>query len=637
MTTKNEIVLIYEMTQIETVVSYVRARKTTPTVISLNFWAERELVKRGIAVSPLTDYYKTWADFGDLLARMEDVAREWYRLPEMSFFQHKGLSIGEMIEGMLCNYLQTVQYYLFIYERIFSKHPDVTCVTIPYSVKEVYKTSGPLAPFQVQMVVAVGEFFAAQKGILCKPIGATHEAHIDVFPGVSFWRTLFLRIYNACIRLFAPRRTLRLFVSDYWKNIEPFIRNMDDVELVFVERKELRNIPLHQLWKHRIRFMHPLDALSSRIRSIARARLEEFKKTWPGAREAITSLQGFTYGAYNWWPLVEPTFDFFVTAYAERIVADIESVQTILEKEHINRVLVRAGISGQHHFYIMGKLPHQLGIPSFEIQHGIGIGIMDPNSIFARLIADYIAAYGPFVQRAFMRNGYTQERILLAGSPRFDRYIGLRDAPVFSSERSQILASKGLDSRKPIVFVVVPEEYIELTPYAISSYEFRDFLIALRDIRKEVPDLQYMLKFRSQTQLEFYRAYIQELFPEGSIAMEFGDAFPLLLLCDFVYSGFSTLVSECIMGRKPVVLSFLKKGDTYFYEAHKDGIISVPLLDETSGIPVKEIVKVTRELITNKAFYADAVKKGERYLAENFTLTGDAAQRVANILHAGHK
>jgi len=631
--THDEIIIIYELEQTEMVASYVHAQDKPPKIIAFDYWAERELVKRGFTVTPLTEYCKSWTDFGDLLTRMRSLSQTWHKIPEMSFFTYKGLLLGEIVEVALCNYLEVVQYYLFIFERIFAVHPGVSRLVVPHSTKSASATSGPFAPALVQAVVAAAEFLATQKGIPFKTIGVSHTIYMEAFPPVRFWRTLFLRVYNFCISVLASRRPLRIFVSDHWSNIKPFIEKMDDAELVFVERKELRHIPLRQLWKHRIRFLHPLDVLTPEIRRIARARQEEWRHTWSAAKDAIEHLPGFTMDGVNWWPIVESAFTDVVETYAERVIADIESIHAVLEEENINRVLLRASISGQHHFYILATLPHHLGIPSFEIQHGIGIGIMDPKSAFARLPADYIAAYGPLVQRAFVRNGYAKERALLTGSSRFDRYIGLRES--FTPEdRDRALREKGMDSTKPVIFVVVPQEYLELTPYAISSYEFRDFILSLRDIHKAISNAQFLLKFRSKAQMEFYRSYVQEVFSEGGVVLESGDAFPLVLLSDLVYSCFSTLASESIMAKKPVVLFPLKKGDTYFYDSHKDGIVSVPLLDEVSGVPTQAVIDVTRRLITDKTFYTDAVKRGERYLAENFTFTGDAAQKVVSYLRS---
>lgn len=626
-----ELIAVYEPEQIDAVVLYA-TKAADARVLPLDYWIEQELIKRGVPVLPFSEYCKPWTASLDIVRRAQTLSRQWHRLPELSFFQHAGLHLGEMFEAVLMIYLQGIQSYLLLFTRILDRHPDIERLVVPHSTVRIGPTAGPFASYHARVVADAGRFCAQQRGISFVSIGNSQAVSIELFPKQPLVRTFLLRAYNWGIGI-APRRPLRLFVSDHWRNLKSIIERMDDSEVVFVDRKELRNIPLRQLWKHRVRFLHPLDVATSHIRSIARARQKEFRDAWPAAKDAIACLPDFSRDGFNWWSVVEPMFGTLVASYAERVIADIESTRSILQKEKSNRVLVRASISGQHHFFIMGELPHQFGIPSFEIQHGIGVGILDPQSAFGHLHADYLAAYGPLVQQALVRNGYAAERIRPTGSPRFDRYYSERDA-LTSEARNEKVIALGLDPRRPVICVVMPaESEFMLGSTDLSSYEYQGFIRSLADIKKTIPEIQFILKFRSSGLCEKYRASIRTVLPSDAL-LEHGDAFPLVLLSDFVYACFSTLVSECIMARKPVILFPLKKGDSYFYEAHKDGVLSVPLLDESSGIPTKEVIDVTQRLINDTTFYADAVQKGQTYLSRNFTFTGRATQEVAECLRS---
>jgi len=626
-----EIIIVYERGQIDAIEQYVKERASNVLVIALNYWVEQDMRARGITVSPLTDYCKPWVHAPDIVWKAETIARQWYRLPELSFFQYKNLSLGEMLEGIIGDYLKEVQSYLYFFERVFDKHSEVQRLTIPYSTVSMAATTGPFSPFQMQVVVATGKAYAQHRNVAFRTFGPAPATSVTLFPQQPFFRTIFLRVYNFIIGTLAPRRPLRLLVSNNWRYIKPIVEAMNDTELIIVDRREFKNIPWRQLWKHRIRFIHPLDVVTSRMRAIARVQQQKWGKAWHAAKEAVGSLPDFIRGDFNWWPVVEPAFSAFVGTYAERIIADTESIQAMLEKERINRVLVRTSVSGQHHFYILGELPRTLGIPSFEIQHGIGVGILDPHSVFGQLHADYLAAYGPFVRQAFVRNGYAAERIRPTGSPRFDRYVIERNA-LTPSERNQKLIAMGLDSRRPVIFVAMPVE-VEFTLGStdLLSYEFRDFIQSLKKVKEAFPEIQYILKFRSAASCEKYKSCISEILSDD-IIFRHDDAFPLVLLSDFVYACFSTMVSECIMARKPVILFPLKRVDTYFYEAHKDGVIPTLLIDEKSGIPTGEVIEITKKLINDKIFYADAVKRGERYLAENFTFAENTTQNVVDLL-----
>ncbi len=627
-----ELVIVYEREQVDVVECYLKTTKDAQ-VIAFDYWIEQDLNKRGIKSLPLIKYIKPWADFTKHVVSSEAISRQWYTLAETSFLTYKGISIGGMIEAAFSHYLQEVQGSLYIFESILDSHKDVECFIVPHSTIRTGPNTGPFAQFQASMIINVGKFVTQHHAIAFKSIGVMHETKTVLFPHQTFWRRLFLQVYNFCMNTFVSRRSVRILASDHWRNIRTVIERMDDTELVFVDRKEIRNIPLAQLLKYRIRFVHPLDALTQDTRTIAKAQQKEFRISWSEAKKVVGALPGFTHQGVNWWPLVEPALSFVVETYAERFIADIESIASILTKEQINRVLIRASVSGQHHFFIMGELPQQLGIPSVEIQHGIGVGILGPHSAFGHLHADFVAAYGPFVRHAFVRSGYAPERIQLTGSPRFDRYVTERDA-VNPEIRDKKLIALGLDPKRPVIFVVMPAELhgCMFGTTNLLSYEYREYLQSLRDIKEALPEIQYIFKFRSHALLDVYSDYAHTLFPEGGISLQSGDPFPLILLSDFVYSCFSTLASECIMGRKPVILFPLKASDAYFYEAHKDGIISVPRINEKIGLPVQEVIAVSRKLINDKTFYIDAVKKGEQYLSENFTFTGDAAKQVADFL-----
>ena len=90
-----EIYVIYESSQAS------EARQEAErgvTILCLDYWVERELKKNNISCASLRDVIdaETGAEEWWLLA--QDIAREWYRLPAMKFFEHKGIRIAEFLE-----------------------------------------------------------------------------------------------------------------------------------------------------------------------------------------------------------------------------------------------------------------------------------------------------------------------------------------------------------------------------------------------------------------------------------------------------------------------------------------------------------------------------------------------------------
>jgi hypothetical protein len=172
-----EFVIIYEREQIPTVLEYVRSKEEI-SIVALDFWVERELTKQGVSVIPLTEYLPNWKDFDTLHIATEQMARQWHRLPEMSFFAHKGLALGESFELMASIFFGAIQGHLIFFDALIKAHPTMECLVVPHSVGDIPEGAGPFAPYQVTMVARVGEFVASHRGISFKNLGSAPRGEL---------------------------------------------------------------------------------------------------------------------------------------------------------------------------------------------------------------------------------------------------------------------------------------------------------------------------------------------------------------------------------------------------------------------------------------------------------------------------
>ena len=67
-------------------------------IVCLDFWLERELRKNDIPCVPLRDFVEEEVETGAWWVLDQDIAREWYRLPAMRFFEHDDIRIAEALE-----------------------------------------------------------------------------------------------------------------------------------------------------------------------------------------------------------------------------------------------------------------------------------------------------------------------------------------------------------------------------------------------------------------------------------------------------------------------------------------------------------------------------------------------------------
>ena len=108
-----DLLLVYEPAQ----VPYVEAREGQ-TIVALDYEVELDLAKRGIpfvSVSTLATFPQ-----GDrpLIEHTRALALEWYTAPEMAFFKHEGIALGEQYEVVVLYYIQTVVYWVVMLEQV---------------------------------------------------------------------------------------------------------------------------------------------------------------------------------------------------------------------------------------------------------------------------------------------------------------------------------------------------------------------------------------------------------------------------------------------------------------------------------------------------------------------------------------
>lgn len=441
-------------------------------VACLNFWLERELASRGVACLSLGDHPPAETTSAGLVAGVRMAAREWYRLPQMDFFTHKSIPVGEALEPMLEAYLLRYTYWRYALVRVLDAAPGTSELVVPESSAGVSATAGPLALFEVCVVIDAARSLAMERGLAFRTLGdASRLPTHRLYPRARL-QEVAVALYNFIIG-FAPRRPLKIFASEYWRNIAQFVENMDDVELALMERGEFRNIPWRQLWRHRIRFMHPHVVAQHSSHSVTRTAAERFRAAWPVARDMLEKWEWWGHADVP-WAAIAPVLTHLVEVYAERIVADIEGLERIMASEKPSKVLQRASIGErQPLFFLAARVARRLGITSIEQQHAGAY--IDPRSVLSRLEADYLASYGPYENGLYERNGYASERLVSIGSPRFDRYIFERDETCARGQ--QLLQEAGLNLVRPVLLATVPEEGVGA---GTDSYGLADFFRAVR-------------------------------------------------------------------------------------------------------------------------------------------------------------
>ena len=627
------LIIIYEVKQIDQILEYLNNEKisiNTCHIVAIEYGVERELLKRSIAYTSLTDYISLDADLERQLHLTELTAKSFHEHRAMDFFVNKNIRLGEIIEILFQFYLDQLIYGFYICDKIIKSSPRISSMLVPYSTVAIWSTSSPLVPSDLNVMPTAFKYYAEVKGIAFVNLGNKEVLRLKI----SLFKQLkdkilkaMLYAHNIVVEFLVSPKPIKIFVSDYWRHIQPFITKMDDVELIVMDKSEAPKIGLRQIWKHRMRFYHPDDFKTKEDAIKAESVMRTFSVEWDKARTNTDFHKLFIYDDIPYWSVVEPILRLLITGnYARSMVSDSIYLEKLLIKNKINRALLRATSSRQYHFLITARMAEGLDIPSIELQHAVAI--TEPTSAYSLLGSRYLAAYGKRTRDARVQNhGYDPNRIVPVGSPRFDRYI--RDMSK-GFDREETLKKLSLDPSRPVLMVNVPHISELGRSYYGGSSRLYDVIKLLKEVallQKDVEGLQIILKFRPKWFGPQYKMYLEEIFAgnmKDVAVAEFEDVSKLMRSSDIITSGYSTMVIEALINKTPVILYPLRKWARAFRELFKGTV-----LDAHSQ---SELTVLIKKLLNDADYRKNVVKDMELFLKEEYSFDGKASERIMSLL-----
>lgn len=600
------------------------ARGETLEIIGLDYEVELEMKKRNIHFISLSDISVSPDGDRDLLEYMRDLTFRWYTSPETAFFQHDGILLGEQHEGVILYYLEALVYYLAVLEQVFAHFSNATRVFIPQTFHHISGTADPVAFFRERLPEDVTKLLAKRRGIACESILTPTYYHAkNIWHKVKTYALQFIfrglvRISNTLVTLFQKPRPIRIFASDPWSRLEPFIKNMPDVELIMTRRKEMREMGWRNIWRTRARFHHRLDFVDANMLALAKENAQKIAHAWDALGEHPAFSESFAYKGISYWPIAKEMLDSLVKNHTEDAIVTIENTKELLGRYDINCVLLFASTKGYNN--IIANVAERMNIPSIELQHALSS--TEASFLHTRLHTRYLAAYGPFTRRVYERAGVEPWRIFECGSPRFDRYARPLDAGATEALRQKLR----LDGKHLNTLVNVPQIYLSLEFGNYTSYEVEHVLEDYAELQKKIPILRFLLRPKPGFwRRSFYvRKELLDMFEGETRYVQDENLHTLLALSDMVISGNSALVLEALMMRKPVIMFLPKKLDHDFQEFEDAGAVLVARTREKLIYHAAHLKdKVNREAL---------VKRADGFLHDNFITSGTSSERVTAMI-----
>lgn len=577
------------------------------------------LQKEGVRAVAITDISTSPDGDRELLERTRAMAREWYDSREMSFLVHDGINAGEQYEVVVLYYIQTLHYYVSVLSQALKALGNIQEVVVPETHIRVPDTADPTAKHKENLPVDAARLVCAhlRLSLVVVPAPASFSAK-----GRALWRSLAqelvrvaVSVINAGITYTTRPRPVKLFSSDPWYRIKPFVESMKDVELVMSRRAELMQMGIAAAWRARARFHHGLDFADAAVRKEARRAAKEMQEVWERVRERPALSRHYTCDGIDYWPVARQVFDSIIKERLADDIATIESSKRLFKHYNINCVLLFASTKGYN--LVLSRVAERMGIPSIELQHALTNN--EKSLVHCRLNSRYLASYGPLTNSMYESWGVRPERLVSVGSPRFDMYAHP------DMEAAQALRERLGVGNEVSVLCNIPQIYLSLEYGNYTSWDVYDYVQNLAWALRQVPVRPLLRPKPGQWHQSFYDSLeTKELFSQGSMVQQ-ESLQALLWMCDIVVSSSSTMVLEALLAHKPTIMYVPKLLDHDFDAFERSGAVRMARTKE-------ELAQHVRELAGSKEARERQLEAGDTFIEESFKTDGGSAARVAELV-----
>lgn len=557
----------------------------------------------------------------------EDWTASVFESKRWSFFTYRGVSLSRLHFLSLQWYLSHVIYYADIVTNVLRMHAKAVRLVVFSEPLREYPTGSILVGLQIRALADVVECIAAESGREVIAVSAPVQPSGTLVPPVpfAFKRALFgagIGILNALITLLRRPRRIRALASDYWKNLAPYVHNVDSLEIVLIDRQEAFKAGLSNIWRFRMRFLHT-DSFTSDIPPEHRAAHDRIAKEFDSIQNG-KGLQTFEYRGFSLRPMVYRALGLLVEKSLATTLKEIDDTHTMFERTKPQVVLLRATSSTQTHFIILAQVARVRGVPSLEVQHGLQY--YGHGSYTRRYSAEYIGVYGPLTQRnmedALVGSECTP---VVVGSPRFDAYIS-----ALKSKSDTPLKPRG--AKVSFLCIAPPNDS---TGENLDSYTYREYFSAIAFALKNIQNAGIVVKFRpgGAYRDSFSRRMLADIFADMPYTIAQNEPLAELFdVADVVISYHSTAVVEAMQCRKPTVV--LALNPVWSLMAVHDFVPYVESGALRLATTKEELVRITGELSEHPEARAKLSSQSAAFLEHNFAFDGHASERTAELIRS---
>lgn len=612
-TQKKNIFLISELEHIDEMLSFLSAHPFVSEegfiLISLDAEVDIELTKRKLSFTS----GKSFRSKEPLCMTLAEAwAEEALNKSVWSDFSYKDISLARLYFFPLQAYLMSLVYYADMVGGISSSYPETRNFFVFRTHATRPSRGFSLENKRIDALIDVVAHVAHETKRECSILGeeSVAAAHSSFFEGKRRLFGILISILNFTTALLVPKKTIKIFASEYWKNLSPYLPDLPNAEVALFDRMEAFQCGLQSIFAQRMQFIN-FDAYTC-VSNDAKKAKTHFLSEW----NTGTRLQkgSFVLNTISFEPLIHEALNVLLNDAIHNAIDAVDAAYALLRTYKPHVVILRSTMSAQIHFVILARVARSLGIPSLEMQHGLEY--FGPGSMDRRHASEYMGVYGDINIRDMRETNDTETTPVIIGSPRFDVY----------AQTTQIASKRG----KEITLLCIAPAIIP--GLATDSYEVAEYFRWIKTVAVSTPNLRIIVKLRPGIVREnFYMQCIEDACSSVSYVVARTEALSELYpQSDIVTSCYSTAAIEALQCGKPVVyLSFSPEqkmmGDHHFTQYEKAGALRV-------ADSAEECAEIVSSLACDQSERNTLALHAQEFIHDNYAFDGKASKRAAALI-----
>ena len=301
----------------------------------------------------------------------------------------------------------------------------------------------------------------------------------------------------------------------------------------------------------------------------------------------------------------------------------------LLKQAHYKRIaslLLQEGIIWEKGAYAVFGLKRRI-YKLASISGKFLLSLIEPTSLkwkIQRGNLSRVAAWGPYFQRLYVKQGVQTDKIVVTGEARFDAIVS-RD---WSAETTEAFAALNLGAEDRVV-LFLPDSFTRASD-ALSAQDHREVVSSVIGAVKQIDarsdvTCRLVIKLHYATSMTQFHDLLPESLLEDVRIVQGVDLYPLLSGCDVAITSASTAGLEALLFGKPLITVNLTTHPDLYNYASSGAALGVNRPDDME--------EVLAQALFDDATRTHLVQSRERYLEDQvYRLDGRSTERVAQVI-----